>query len=500
MAKIFDDSKHSGFPIEEFLNRESAQKSAPTFDSGRTPPQAVDVEQAILGAILIDPDAINKSMDVIDENCFYKPSHQILMETFMEMSAKNEPIDMITVTQELKRKGKLEAVGGAVYVSELTSKVSTSANIEYHSRIVLEKYILRTVITVASDLAKDAYDGESDAFDLLDKAEQKLFQVSSERLRLGAQSIGTVITQTLERLESIHGKHDGITGVGSGFVDLDKMTSGFQPSDLIILAARPSMGKTSFALTSALRTAIKDKNGVLIFSLEMSSRQLVERMLCSEARVDAHALRTGRLPENEWPKLSRAAGRLSEANIYIDDTPGLSIMELRAKARRLKMEKNIKMIVVDYLQLVHGPKNAQSREQEISAISRSLKALAKELDVPVMALSQLSRAVEARNPKRPMLSDLRESGAIEQDADVVMFIYRPEFYGEKETEDGQPAEGMAEVIVGKHRNGPIGTAVLQFNKQFASFENRINQIYQLNEPVSDEINPADFGEGENVPF
>ena len=499
MAKIFDDSRHGGFPMEEFLNR--GKESSSQFDSGRTPPQAVDVEQTVLGAILIDPDALNRALDVIDEDCFYKPAHKILMETIIDMSSRNEPIDMVTITQELRRKNQLEASGGAVYISELTSKVSTSANIDYHARIVLEKFILRRVITIAGDLAKNACDGEGDAFDILDQAEQKLFQISSERLRLGAQSIGSIITTTLERLESIHGKSDGVTGVGSGFVDLDKLTSGFQPSDLIILAARPSMGKTSFALTSALKTAIKDKNGVLIFSLEMSARQLVERMLCSEARVDAHQLRTGRLPESEWPKLSRAAGRLSEANILIDDTPGLGVMELRAKSRRLKAEKNIKMIVVDYLQLLHGPKNSQSREQEISAISRSLKALAKELDVPVIALSQLSRAVEARNPKRPMLSDLRESGAIEQDADVVMFIYRPEFYGEKETEDGSPAEGMAEIIVGKHRNGPVGTVVLQFNKQFAAFENRITQSYQLHEPVGEmPINPADFGEGGNVPF
>lgn len=499
MAKIFDDTNQNPFPIGDFLNREEYHPSVPV-DAGRMPPQAVDVEQAVLGAILIDPDALNRSMDVINEDCFYKPAHKILMETILSMNNKNEPIDLITVTQELKRKGLLEKCGGAAYISELTTKISTSANIEYHSRIVLEKYILRTIITVSSDLTRESYDGSSDSFELLDKAEQRLFQLSSERLKVGAQPMSKIISNTFERLQAIHGNHSGVTGVPSGFSDLDRLTSGFQSSDLIILAARPSMGKTAFALSTALMTSIKYKNPVLVFSLEMAARQLVERMLCTEARVDAHLVRTGRLPNDQWAKLSHAAGRLANAEMYIDDSAALNINELRAKSRRLKAEKNIKLIVVDYLQLVHGPKNAQSREQEISAISRSLKALAKELDVPIIALSQLSRAVELRKPQRPMLSDLRESGAIEQDADIVMFIYRPEFYGNKDTEDGEDSTGIAEIIVGKHRNGPVGTIKLNFSKEHASFDNRAMQTYRNESYNSSEPNPDDYREEEQTPF
>ncbi len=494
MAKVFGEGKSGKFPIDEFLNRKGKPVQALQMD-GRTPPQAVDVEQAVLGAILIDPDAIFKAVDLIDDSCFYKPAHRLLMATIMKMVEKNEAIDMVTLVQELRRTNELEDAGGAHYISELTTRVTTSANIEYHARIVLEKFILRRVISIAGELASEAFEGEDDAFEILDKAEKELFQISAERLRKSALSISEILTTAIEKLQHIHENAGGVSGVASSFVDLDKMTGGFQPSDLVIIAARPSMGKTAFAMTVAMNAALKAKKSILVFSLEMSSQSLVERLLYSTAKVDAHLARNGRLPHDDWPKISKAAGKLNEASIYIDDTPGLTVMEIRAKARRLKFEKGIDMIIVDYLQFVHGPKNTQSREQEISAISRSLKMLAKELQVPVLALSQLSRAVESRNPKRPMLSDLRESGAIEQDADVVLFIYRPEFYGEKETEDGAPAEGMAEIIIGKQRNGPTGTVILQFNKQYAAFDNRISTGgFGAPPPGPDApLNPEDFG-------
>lgn len=494
MAKVFGDSSGGKFPIDDFLKRKN-KSASPLLMEGRTPPQAVDVEQAVLGAILIDPDAIFKAVDLIDDSCFYKPSHRLLMATIMKMVEKNEAIDMVTLVEELRRNNMLEEVGGAHYISELTTKVSTSANIEYHARIVLEKFILRRVISISGDLASEAFEGEDDAFEILDKAEKELFQISAERLRKGALSISEILTSAIEKLQHIHENPGGVSGVPSNFVDLDRMTGGFQPTDLVIIAARPSMGKTAFAMTAAINASLKSKKAVLVFSLEMSAQALVERLLYSTAKVDAHLARNGRLPHDDWPKISKAAGKLNDAKIYIDDSPGMSVMEIRAKARRLKFEKGIDMIVVDYLQLVHGPKASQSREQEISAISRSLKMLAKELDVPVLALSQLSRAVESRNPKRPMLSDLRESGAIEQDADVVIFIYRPEFYGEKETEDGAPAEGLAEIIVGKQRNGPTGTVILQFNKMYAAFDNRASSGGSYSGPAGPEapLNPEDFG-------
>jgi replicative DNA helicase len=439
---------------------------------GRIPPQAVDVEMAVLGAMLLDKEAIAKAIEVLAEGDFYKPAHQYIYSAILQLFERNEPVDLITLTEELRRRGHLERVGGEYYVTELTTRVSTAANVDYHAHIVLEKSLMRRLIRSSSDVIARAYGGSDDPLDLLDEAEQKIFQISEDRMKKTFVSISDAVHTTMEMLESIHGKHSGITGVASGFTELDNYTGGFQKSDLIVVAGRPSQGKTALVLSIARNASVLHGVPVGFFSLEMSIQQLVLRLICAEARVDAHSVRTGRLPEDEWRKLSTSVGRLYKAKIFIDDTPALGILELRAKARRLKAEHNIGLVIVDYLQLMQGPKNAQSREQEISTISRSLKALAKELQVPVVALSQLNRAVETRSDKRPVLADLRESGAIEQDADVVLFVHRPEVYG-IETIEGESTQGMAEIIIGKQRNGPTGTAKMAFVKQYARFENLV---------------------------
>jgi replicative DNA helicase len=391
----------------------------------------------------------------------------------MSLFERSEPVDLITLTEELRRRGDLEKIGGEYYLTELTTKVSSAANIEYHAHIVLERALMRQLIHSSSEVINRAYSETEDALGLLDEAEQKIFDISEQRMKKSFVTMDNAIHKTMELLESIHGKHDGVTGVPSGFGQLDEKTGGFQNSDLVIVAGRPSQGKTAFALSVARNAALHHTKptSVGIFSLEMSTQQLVMRLMCAEARVDAHKVRTGRLPEDEWKKLSMSVGGLYKAKMFIDDTPGLALLELRAKARRLKVEHDIGLIIVDYLQLMQGPRNAQSREQEISAISRSLKSLAKELNIPVIALSQLNRSVESRNDKRPALSDLRESGAIEQDADVVIFVHRPEMFGFTE-QDGEATEGLAEIIIGKQRNGPTDTVKLQFIKQYARFENR----------------------------
>ena len=444
--------------------------------AGRIPPQAVDVEKAVLGAILIDKEAAPKVLELLDTNSFYNPFHRKIFQSMMTLFERNEPIDAITVVEELRRRSELNMTDDPVYITELTMNVTTAANVEYHARIVLEKALMRSLIASTSDIAARAYNDTEDALDLLDDAEAKIFQISDRRLKKTFTPINRAVHETFEILQEIHGKHGGITGVPSGFEKLDELTGGFQKSDLVIIAGRPSQGKTAFALSVARNAALhrQKRTSVAIFSLEMSEQQLIIRMLAAVAKVNAHALRTGRLPEENWKSLSRNAGKLAEASIFIDDTPSLGILELRAKARRLKAEHNIELIIVDYLQLVQGPKNAESREREISMISRSLKALAKELNIPVMALSQLNRSVESRTDRRPMLADLRESGAIEQDADVVIFVHRPETYNFTEIRDDEgmtmSTEGLAEIIIGKQRNGPIGIARLQFHKEYADFE------------------------------
>ena len=439
---------------------------------GRVPPQAVDVEMAVLGAMLIEKGAIAKAIEILDDSSFYKPAHQRIFTAMIALFERSEPVDLITLIEELRRRGELEKVGGEYYLTELTTRVTTAANMEYHAHIVLEKALMRQLISASSEIASRAYQETEDALDLLDEAEQKVFQISEQRMKKNFVSMNTAVHSTMEMLESIHGKHSGVTGVPSAFTELDNITGGFQKSDLIVVAGRPSQGKTALVLSIARNASILHDIPVGFFSLEMSSQQLVLRLICAEARVDAHSVRTGRLPEDEWRKLSTSIGKLYKAKILIDDTPALSALEIRAKSRRLKVEHNVGMIIVDYLQLMQGPKNAQSREQEISSISRSLKALAKELNIPVVALSQLNRALELRGDKRPVLADLRESGAIEQDADVVIFVHRPEMFGiDIDPETKEPTEGMAELIIGKQRNGPTGAVRLAFIKQYARFEN-----------------------------
>ena len=437
----------------------------------RVPPQAVDLEAAVLGAMLLEKEAIAKAIEVLDDTAFYRPAHQLIFQAMERLFERGEPVDVLTLIEELRRQGDLEKAGGEYAVTELTTKVTTGANVEYHAHIVLERALMRQLISSSSEVINRAYTETEDALDLLDEAEQRIFKISEQRMRKSFVSINTAVHSTMELLESIHGKHSGITGVPSGFTELDNYTGGFQKSDLIIVAGRPSQGKTALVLSIARNASVLHNVPIGFFSLEMSTQQLVLRLICAEARVDAHSVRTGRLPEDEWRKLSTSVGRLYKAKIFIDDTPALGILELRAKARRLKAEHNIGLIVLDYLQLMQGPRNIQSREQEISTISRSLKALSKELEVPVIALSQLNRAVEARSDTRPVLADLRESGAIEQDADVVIFVHRPEMFGIEKDDDGDPTEGMAELILGKQRNGPTGKVKLAFVKQYARFEN-----------------------------
>jgi len=446
------------------------------LSAARVPPQAVDVETAVLGAMLIEKEATSRVLDILDESSFYRPANQKIYEAMVALFERSEPVDVVTVVEELRRRGTLDVVGGPVYITELTQRVTSAANVEYHARIVLEKSLMRSLIATSTEVVSRAFGDTEDALGLLDEAEARIFQISEKRLKKTFTPIKKALTETFELLESIHGKHGGVTGVPTGFVELDNLTGGFQKSDMIVIAGRPSQGKTALALALARNAALhhEKRTPVAIFSLEMSETQLVTRLLSSEGRVNAHKLRTGRLPDDEWRNLSRAAGRLAEAKIFLDDTPALGILELRAKSRRLKVEHNVGLIIVDYLQLMQGPRNMESREREISFISRSLKALAKEIDVPVIALSQLNRSLESRSDKRPVLADLRESGAIEQDADVVMFVHRPETYGILEFKDEEgnifPSEGMAEIFIGKQRNGPTGVVRLAFKKEHAGFE------------------------------
>jgi replicative DNA helicase len=474
------DDEGQRYPLEKLTRRGRSRRSSggsdPYESAGRVPPQAVDVEKSVLGAMLIEDAAIPKAIEILTADDFYQTKHQRVFTAITSLFERGNPVDLITLTEELKRQDALDDVGGAYYLTELTTKVASAANVEYHARVIAEKALQRRLIETMTDLVGQAYDPTTDAFELLDQAESEIFRISETQLRRAAVSLRDVVKETLERLEDIHGREGGITGVPSGFSRLDQLTSGWQRSDLIIVAARPSMGKTAFCLACARNAATHPQHpsGVAIFSLEMGAQQLAQRLLTSEARVDAQAARTGRMRDEDWLKLARAASRLSEAPLFIDDTPGLTVLELRAKCRRLKAEHDIGLVIVDYLQLMHASLNSRNanREQEIAHISRSLKSLAKELNVPVIALSQLNRSVENRGgDKRPQLSDLRESGSIEQDADVVCFIYRAERYGITVDEDGQSTEGLAEIIVGKQRNGPIGSVKLAFVHQFARFEN-----------------------------
>ena len=432
------------------------------------PPQNIEAEQSVLGSILLENDALLKAVEILTPDDFYREAHRQIYYCMLDLFEKNEPTDLITLTEQLKRKNKLEEIGGASYLGDLSEKIPTAANIEYYAKIVHQKYILRKLIRSATEIVSKASSAQEDIEDIIDFSEKTIFSIAENQIKPSFHSLKVILKSTFKDIEKLYEKKQLVTGVPTGFTDLDAMTSGFQPSDLIIVAGRPSMGKTAFCLNIAQNAACEAKIPTAIFSLEMSKEQLAIRMLCSEARVDNHKLRSGFIAESEWGKLAMGAGKLAETDIFIDDTPGLAVFEMRAKARRLKAEHGLGMVVVDYLQLMSGSKNrSDSREQEISEISRSLKALAKELHVPVVALSQLNRRVEDRVDKRPHMADLRESGAIEQDADVILFIYREEVYHP----DSEEAKGKAEIIIGKQRNGPTGEVKLAFINEYTRFEN-----------------------------
>ncbi|HEU4585961.1 MAG TPA: replicative DNA helicase, partial [Gemmatimonadaceae bacterium] len=438
----------------------------------RRPPYSEEAETAVIAAMLMDQDAILRAAEHVDDTMFYREQNRRMFRAMIAISERGEVVDPLTLAEELARRGELEAGGGKERIGELIDAVPTSANVEYHAKIVKEKALQRRLIETCTALVSEAFEGKTTAAELLDDAEHRIFQVSQQRGMQGFTRIKELMWPTMERIEALQRGGKTITGVASGFTDLDEMTSGFQPADLVIIAARPSMGKTAFVLNIAQYAAIEKKTPVAIFSLEMSKESLVQRMLTAEARVDAQKLRKGMLRDDDFPRMARAAGILSSAPIWIDDAAGITLLEIRSKARRLKADADVGMVIVDYLQLVQGPASSESRQQEISQISRSLKMLAKELGVPVLALSQLSRAPEQRaGDHRPQLSDLRESGAIEQDADLVMFIYRQEVYDGPVDKDGNSLEGRAEIIIGKQRNGPIGTANLFFHKAYTRFEN-----------------------------
>jgi replicative DNA helicase len=438
----------------------------------RRPPYSEEAETAVIAAMLMDQDAILRAAEHVDDTMFYREQNRRMFRAMIAISERGEVVDPLTLAEELSRRGELEAGGGKERIGELIDAIPTSANVENHAKIVKEKALQRRLIETCTTLVAEAFEGKTTAAELLDDAEHRIFQVSQQRGMQGFTRIKELMWPTMERIEALQRGGKTITGVASGFTDLDEMTSGFQPADLVIVAARPSMGKTAFVLNVAQYAAIETKTPVAIFSLEMSKESLVQRMLTAEARVDAQKLRKGMLRDDDFPRMARAAGILSSAPIWIDDAAGITLLEIRSKARRLKADSDIGMVVVDYLQLIQGPASSESRQQEISQISRSLKMLAKELGVPVIALSQLSRAPEQRaGDHRPQLSDLRESGAIEQDADLVMFIYRQEVYDGPVDKDGNSLEGRAEIIIGKQRNGPIGTANLFFHKSYTRFEN-----------------------------
>ena len=468
-------------------------------EGGRVPPQAVEVEEAVLGAMLIEREAATIALQLLRSEDFYKPANKHIFEALFELYERDNPLDLITVENELRDKNLLDVVGGTGYLADLTRSVSSAANIDYHAQIISEKSVKRNLIIHCNEIIKHAYDTTSDASDVLDEAEQRIFDLSNNKTRANATVIGDILKDTLGYLEDLRGKPEGVTGVPSG-LDVDKYTSGWQNGDLIIIAARPSMGKTAFTLTAARNAALHPnenlQTNVAIFSLEMSSQQLVQRFLTMEARINAQDARTGRVKDEDFKRMIDAASRLFTARIFIDDTPSLSVMELRTKCRRLKSEHDIGLIVVDYLQLMTASsRDIGNREQEIATISRGLKSLAKELSVPVVALSQLSRQVENRGgDKRPQLSDLRESGSIEQDADVVCFLYRPEYYGITTTAEGESTNGLAELIIGKQRNGPVGTTRMYFVKEYARFEKLSRVETGPNSPGGDDyLNESESG-------
>jgi len=442
---------------------------------GKLPPQATDLEEAVLGALMLEKDALSSVIDILKPEVFYKDNHQKIFYAIRHLFEKSSPVDILTVTAQLRQQGELEMIGGAYYITELTNRVASAANIEFHSRIIIQKFIQRELIRISTDVIQSAYEDTTDVLDLLDRAEKNLFEIAQNNLRRDSRKMDELMHETLKGIEALKDKKDGLTGVASGFTDLDRITSGWQKSDLVIIAARPAMGKTAFVLSCARNAAVDFNKPVVVFSLEMSSVQLVNRLISGETEIEQEKIRKGNLEEWEWAQIHSKIGRLEQAPLIIDDTPALNIFEFRAKCRRLKSQHDIQLIIIDYLQLMQGKggdgKGSGNREQEIGSISRALKSVAKELNVPVVALSQLSRAVENRpgGSKRPMLSDLRESGSIEQDADMVLFLYRPEYYGLEVDEDNNPTQGVGEIIIAKHRNGETGRVRLKFVAKFVKF-------------------------------
>lgn len=463
----------------------TANKSeAISIDFGKMPPQALELEEAVLGAIMLEKDAVITVLDILKPESFYKDAHQKIYRAIIDLSTNEKPIDILTVTEELKKEKYLEEVGGPYYIAQLTNRVASAANIEFHARIIQQKYIQRELIRVTSDIQTKAFDESIDINDLLDYSEGQLFEIAQGNIKKELVKINLLISEAIRQIEEAGKNEENLSGVPTGFTRLDRMTSGWQRSDLVIIAARPSMGKTAFVLSMTRNMAIDHKRPVAVFSLEMASIQLVNRLISCESELPSERIRNGRLTPEEWQQLDAKIKPLENAPIFIDDTPGISIFELRAKCRRLKKQHDIQVVIIDYLQLMTGPPETRgNREQEVSIISRSLKSLAKELNVPVIALSQLNRSVEMRTGnKRPQLSDLRESGAIEQDADLVCFIHRPEKYGILEDEEGNSTVGMAEIIVAKHRNGAIGDIKLRFRDVIARFVD-----YEELTPLDDNI-------------
>ncbi len=475
---------------------------------GKVQPQALPLEEAVLGAIMLDKEALPIVLDILSPESFYSDPHNLIYKAMLRLFERSQPIDLLTVTEELKKSGDIDTIGGPYYLVELTNKVASAANIEYHARIIAQKHIQRELIHVSTDIIRDAFEDTTDVFDLLDKAEKGLFAITQNNLSKGVETMSALATKALKQIEELSQKEEGLTGVPTGFTDLDRLTSGWQSSDLIIIAARPGMGKTAFTLAMARNAAVDFEKPVAIFSLEMSNLQLVQRLISMEAEISSGKMRNGQLEDYEWQQLQSAIEKLGEVPIFIDDTPGITIFELRAKCRRLKMQHDIQLVIIDYLQLMSGSgdNSRGNREQEVSNISRSLKAMAKELNVPVIALSQLSRAVEVRGgSKKPQLSDLRESGSIEQDADIVSFIYRPEYYKILEDEEGNSLKGVAEIIVAKHRNGALETVKLRFTDTFAKFSDLgdpdFDNLPDLSDPAANIITrPSRINDDEDVPF
>lgn len=440
----------------------------------KIPPQNLTAEQSVLGSMLIDKNAITKGIEILKPDSFYRDAHRFIFEAILDLFDRGEPVDLVTVTETLRKAGKLDAVGGSVYITDLIGSVPTAANVEHYAKIVEEKAILRELINAGTKIVGDAFEEHNDVGLVLDKAEKLIFNIAMKRVREKFYKLDEVLKKVLDKIDRLYGKKEAITGYPSGFPDLDNLTAGFQPADFIIVAARPSVGKTALALNIAANLSIKHKIPVAIFSLEMSKDQLAQRMLCSEAEIDAQRLKTASLPDTGWKKLTKSLGKLSEAPIFVDDTAAITAMEIRAKARRLQIEKGLGLVIIDYMQLMSGRARVENRVQEISEVARSLKALGRELDIPVIAISQLSRAVEQRTNKIPRLSDLRESGEIEQTADVVIFIHREDYYN-----PASDRGNIAEIIIAKQRNGPVGTVELVFRKDIAKFCSKETRYEEL---------------------